>query len=293
MSFTVHTAPRPARPTLALVLGSGGVRSVAALGICDVLAREGIRPDLVVGCSSGALIGATIARGQSADEALRSTLRHWSQELTEQHRWRAYAQLLAPRWLGFGADFGLRDGRLIARNVERAFGDLRLEDLPIPLRVATTEASSGAATVLTRGSVVDALRASMALPFIFPSVEVEGRHLVDGVLSDPLPVAAAADARAVIALGFAGAMPRRVDRPSRLLARISTTLTNNLQQARLDAARAAGQRVLSIDLLIERRIGLWETRAMPYLFEAGRQAAEARLPQIRALLERSPARSVA
>jgi len=80
-------------------------------------------------------------------------------------------------------------------------------------------------------------------------------------------------------------MPRQVDRPSRLVAQVSTALTNNLMTARLDAARAAGQRVLGIDLMLARRVGLWETGAMPYLFEAGRRAAEASLPQIRALLD--------
>lgn len=284
--FTIRTSPRPAAPPrLALVLGSGGVRSIAAIGIADVLAREGIRPDLVVGCSSGALFGAQIAIGMSSDEALRAATALWSAELTRKRRWRAYAQLVAPRLAGFGADFALRDGRLIAQRIERAFGDLLLEDLPTPLRVATTEAATGEPAVLERGRLVDALRASMALPFIFPSVVVEGRRLVDGAVSDPLPVDAAGDAQMVIALGFHGAMPRRIDRPSRLMAQVSTAMTNNLMQARLDAARAEGQCVLSMELVLDRRVGLWETEAMPYLLQAGRRAAEARLPHIVALLD--------
>jgi NTE family protein len=284
MSTPIHPHRPAAAPRLAFVLGSGGVRSIAAVGIADVLAREGIRPDLVVGCSSGALFGATIALGMSSADALHTARTLWSAELTQQRRWRAYAQLVAPRLLGFDAGFALRDDRLIAQRITRAFGDARLEDLATPLRVATTEAASGSPVVLTRGRLVDALRASIALPFIFPSVEVEGRRLTDGVISDPLPVGAANDARAVIALGFHGAMPRRIDRPSRLMAQVSTALTNNLMAARLDAARAAGQQVLNIDLLLDRRIGLWETDALPYLFEAGQRAAQAQLPQIRALL---------
>jgi NTE family protein len=272
-------------PRLALVLGSGGIRSVAAVGITDVLAREGIRPDLVVGCSSGALFGATIAMGLDSDTALRTAQALWSQELTQQRRWSAYAQLIAPRLFGFGAGFALRHDRLIVERLERAFGDRLLEALPVPLRVAATEAASGEAILLTHGRLVDALRASMALPFIFPSVEVAGRRLVDGVVSDPLPVGAASDAQSIIALGFRGAMPRRLDRPSRLLAQVSTTLINNLQEARLAAARAAGQRVLTIELSLDRRIGLWETGAMAHVFDAGRRAAFARLPQIAALLE--------
>jgi NTE family protein len=271
-------------PHLGLVLGSGGVRSVAALGIADVLANAGLRPDLVVGCSSGALFGACIAMGMTGEQGLAAAMQLWSAELTQQKRWRAYFELLAPRIMGFDAEFSLRDAELIRTRVERAFGDARLDDLAIPLRVVTTSAATGESVVLSRGRVADAVRASMALPFIFPSVEVDGVRLSDGVISDPLPVAAARDADVAITVGFRGAMPRRIDRPARLIAQVTTAMINNLQQARIDAARAAGQRVLNIELDIDRRIGLWDTAAMPRIFEIGQRAATAQLPAIRRLL---------
>jgi NTE family protein len=133
----------------------------------------------------------------------------------------------------------------------------------------------------------------MAVPFIFPSVEVDGRRLVDGVVSDPLPLDAARDAELVLALGFEGAMPRRVDRASRLVAQATTSLINNLMQARLEAAVARGQRIVSIELGLERKVGLWETGALPYLYEAGRRAATHHLPRILELLEGRAQRQVA
>lgn len=283
----------PDAPQLALVLGSGGVRSIAAVGIAEVLRREGIRPQLVVGCSSGALFGALVAAATDPREALEMARRLWSQELTTQRRWRAYAQLLAPRLAGFDADFALRDSTLIAQRIEQAFGDVRIEALAIPLRVTATDAVTGRPVVIERGPLAPALRASMALPFLFPPVRIDGRRLVDGVVSDPLPVSAAAQARAVITLGFEGAMTRRVDRPSRLVAQHSTSLMNNLMRARLEAAEARGQRLLHLTLTLERRIGLWETAALPELFEAGRRAAEERLGEIRALLDVMPRRAAA
>jgi NTE family protein len=272
-------------PRLALVLGSGGVRSIAALGIADVLAGAGLRPDLVVGCSSGALFGACIAMGMSGGQGLEAANSLWSPELTEKKRWRAYFELLAPKLMRFDAGFSLRDARLIRQRVELAFGDVLLEDLPTALRVVTTEASSGDSLVLTHGPVAAAVRASMALPLIFPSVQYAGRQLVDGVLSDPLPVSAARDAHAIVTLGFRGALPRRIDRPARLIGRVTTTMINNLQQARLSAALAVGQRMVHITLEIDRRIGLWETAAMPRLYELGRRAAEHQLPAIRHMLD--------
>ena len=289
----MHTPPpshNPARShQLAFVLGSGGVRSIAALGIAERLAHEGIRPDLIAGCSSGALFGAQIACGMQGERAVRLATTLWSAELTQQRRWRAYAQIIAPRLAGFGSDFALRDDRLIAERLQLAFGDILLEHLPTPMRVATTEAATGLPVVLKQGRLVDALRASMAVPILFPSVSMEGRQLVDGVLSDPLPIAAASDAHVILTLGFHGSMPRRVDRFSRLVARTSTTLINNLMQSRIDAMRARGQHVIDFQLQLDRHIGLWETSAMPYLFEAGQRAAEERLPDIWAALEASPA----
>lgn len=291
---THPTRTRPNRPPrLALVLGSGGVRSVAAVGIAEVLSREGVRPDLVAGCSSGALLGATIALRMSPEHALQTATELWSPELTRRHRWRAWLQMLAPRLAGFGDDFALRDARLIERRIRDAFGQRRLDDTPTALRIATTDAASGEAVVLTQGSMVDALRASVATPFLFPAVTIDGRRLVDGVISDPLPLAAAADARTVVALGFHGPMPSRVDRPSRLMAQVSTAMINNLMQARNAAARAAGQRVLHIELALERRVDPWETGALRYLYEAGRRAAQTQLPQIMTMLEGRSMRAAA
>jgi NTE family protein len=275
-------------PHLGLVLGSGGVRSVAALGIADVLVNAGLRPDLIVGCSSGALFGACIAMGMTGAQGLAATMQLWSAELTQQKRWSAFLELLAPRFMRFDAGFSLRDAGLIRARVERAFGHAQLEDLPIMLRVVATNAATGDVVVLSNGRVADAVRASMALPFIFPSVQIDGRRLSDGVISDPLPVAAARDADAVITVGFRGAMPRRIDRPARLVAQVTTAMINNLQQARVDAARAAGQRMLNMELDIDRRIGLWDTAAMPRIFEIGQRAAAAQLPAIRRLLDSPP-----
>ncbi len=275
----------PACPRLALIIGSGGVRGASAIGAMDVLARAGLRPDLIVGCSSGAMFGAGLALGLPSDELLRLVTRLWSPELTQQKRWKAYAQLLLPKLARFDAGFSLRSERLIVERLQAAFGDLQLEDLRLPLRIAATDAASGAPVVLRHGSLVRAVQASMAVPMLWPSVEIRGQRLVDGAISDPLPVAAARDALVVLALGFRGDMPRSVRHATSLVAQVSTALINNLHDARLAAARARGQRLIELEPIWPRRIGLWETRALPTACDAGREAALAALPAIeRALI---------
>jgi NTE family protein len=272
-------------PQLALVVGSGGVRSAAALGAAHALRDAGIGIDLIAGSSSGALIGATLAMGLSPDDAL-ATVRHfWSPHLTERKRWRAYAELALPRLFGFGDQFALRDGRSIAHAVNSGFGDRRLESLPIPMRIVATDAASGNSIVLDNGRVADAVLASMALPFIFPSVTIDGRRLVDGVLSNPLPISAVMDCRAVLAIGFHGIMPRRVNRPGRLVGQITTAMINNLQAAQTRAALAMHHRVLLLDARIDPRVRLWDTDALPRMYELGRASAAQQLNVIRQLAE--------
>lgn len=279
----------PSRPPrFALVLGSGGVRSIAALGMVEVLAREGLMPDLVVGCSAGAMFGALIASGHTAGEAIRIATTLWSPEVTRKRRWKAVPQMLWPRLGRFDADFSLRDDAPVMQRLEQAFGDVRIEHLPTALRVTATDASTGERVVLREGSLVTALRASIALPFMFSPVHLGGRRLIDGFLADPLPVSAALDAQAVLALGFESPMPHRIDGPSRMLAQVTSALTNNLMQARLAEAQGGGARLLSIVPKLGRRVGLFDTEAMPYLVDAGRRATEIALPSILALLQRAP-----
>lgn len=274
-------------PRLALVLGSGGVRSLAALGLIEVLWREGIAPDLTVGCSAGAMCGALIAQGHPAKKAVKIAATLWTAEITRRRRWRAIPQMLWPKLGGFDADFALRNDKLILERLSQAFGELRLEDMSPKLRVTATDATTGATVVMDRGRVVDALRGSIAMPFMFAPHIVEGQRLIDGFVSDPLPVCAAQDARAVIAFGFDAPMPRRVDGPSRMLAQVTSAMTNNLMHARLAAAESSGMEMLRIFPTLKRRVGLFETEALPYLVEEGRRAAEAALPALAAMLART------
>ena len=196
--------------------------------------------------------------------------------------------MLWPRLGRFDADFSLRDDGPVMQRLEQAFGDVRIEHLLTALRVTTTDASTGERVVLREGSLVTALRASIALPFMFSPVHLGGRRLIDGFVADPLPVSAALDAQAVLALGFESPMPYRIDGPSRMLAQVTSALTNNLMQARLAEAQGGGARLLSIVPKLGQRVGLFDTEAMPYLVDAGRRATEVALPSILALLQRAP-----
>jgi NTE family protein len=273
----------------AIVLGSGGVRSIAALGMVEVLVREGLSPDLVVGCSAGAMFGALIAAGHDAKEAVRIATSLWSADVTKKRRWRAIPQMLWPRLGCFDADFALRDDSLVMQRLQQAFGDVQIEALPLALRVTSTDAATGERVVLRSGSLVQALRASIALPFMFKPVQIGGRRLIDGFVADPLPVSAAPDAHAPAGPGLPVADALSRGRPV-AHAGPGDFGVDQQPDAGSPGRGRCGRRTLAEPGTpqLERRVGLFDTEAMPYLVEAGRRATEAALPAIQAMLHRPP-----
>lgn len=274
------------RPRITLVLGSGGVKSIAGLGALQVLEDHGLHPDAVVGCSAGALFGALVAAGHPAAQAITLARTLWSRDITSQRRPRALLELALPRLAGFDDRFALRHDHRIRQGLQAAFGDLQLEDLRLPLLVQATDAQTGAPVVLQRGLLTDALRASIALPFLFAPQRIGDQLLVDGSLSDPLPLGLAPADHVQVALGFRVPFPHSASSASRLATRATAALSNNLLDARLAAADAS--RLVLMLPALPRRVGLFDTDAMPAMLELGRQAARAALPRLQALLGEAP-----
>lgn len=189
---TASTEPQPRvdRPSVGLVLGGGAARGFAHIGVLRTLIAKGIAPDIVVGTSIGAVAGGCFAAG-----AL-DPLEEWARHLTL----RGVLGYLDVSLSGSG----LITGNRLATRLEEALGKTLIEDLPTRFAAIATEIKTGHEIWITRGRVVDALRASYALPGIFPPVRIGGRWLVDGTLVNPVPVSAARalGARVVISVNL-------------------------------------------------------------------------------------------
>jgi NTE family protein len=183
-------APTVERPTIGLALGGGGARGFAHIGVIRTLIEHGLTPDVIVGTSIGAIIGGCYAAGRL------DAIADWARGLTR----RGLLNYIDVSLSGSGLIGG---GKLVARLAE-GLGDTRIEDLPVRFAAITTEMGTGHEIWLTRGRLVDAIRASYALPGIFPPVSLDGRWLVDGALVNPVPVSAARvfGARLVIAVNL-------------------------------------------------------------------------------------------
>jgi NTE family protein len=276
---------------VALVIGSGSVKCAAAIGIQKALARAGIGLDMVVGCSGGAIYAALMAAGHPPAVSAEMTQRMWTREISQARNRRALLQALAPRWMRFKAEqFGLRDDRLLMARLKEAYGDARIEDMQIPLHITATDFSNGELVDLSTGSVVDAIRASAALPFAFSPWKVDGKLLVDGFLSDPMPVSVAVKhgASVIVAVGFESPYQESVTSAGRFAFQLSSIMSNNLLKSRFAfQSLAHHSEVLAVMPEFKQRIRLFDTAKVPYIIEEGERAAEEQMPYLKQLLARS------
>jgi len=169
----VHPRKPKCRPRVGLALGGGAARGWAHIGVIRALEKAGMKPDVVVGTSIGAVVGGCYAAGK-LDE-----IEAFARSLTK-------SRVLG--LMDFHIGSGLISGERLKRLLERDLGDLCIEDLDVKFAAVATELRSGHEIWLTRGRVVEALQASYALPGIFDPVHIGGRWLFDGALVNPIPV---------------------------------------------------------------------------------------------------------
>lgn len=184
------------RPRIGLALGSGSARGWAHIGVIRALRAHGIEPDVVAGTSIGALVGAAMVT-----DAL-EPFGDWVERLT----WREVVGMLDVRFNG-----GLINGERLLDALESMIPERSIEDCGVPYGAVSTDLASGNEIWLREGSILAAVRASIALPGLFAPAERDGRWLVDGGLVNPVPVSLcrALGAEVVIAVDLNSDLLRR------------------------------------------------------------------------------------
>jgi NTE family protein len=164
------------RRKIGLVLGSGLARGWAHIGVLRALKRLGLEPDIVAGCSIGSVVGGIYLANKL------DLLEKWALGLTK----KKIISFLDLR-LRSG---GLIGGQRIMQEIITNIGDLDIGELGKPYIAVATDLVTGHEIWLQKGRLADAMRASFAMPGVFPPLKVEGRFLIDGGLVNPVPVAA-------------------------------------------------------------------------------------------------------
>jgi NTE family protein len=187
--------------TVSLVLGSGGARGLAHIGIIHELEENGYQIASISGCSIGALIGGIYAAGKL------DTFESWVREIRKVD----IVNLLDVAWQGSG----LVKGDKIINTLVDLVGDVHIEDLPMPYTAVAAEIVSGTEVWLTTGRLFDAIRASISLPLFFTPVPYRGGQLIDGGVLNPVPIAPtfADDTDMTIAVNLGGFPTESPDAP--------------------------------------------------------------------------------
>lgn len=288
----VAETPTASRPRIGLVLGGGGAKGAAHIGVLRVLDEMRVPVDCVTGTSMGALVGGTFASGMPPEEIEKEVLAiNWSKTVgTEGLRDRTpIHRKLAGITYTNTLDLAIKDGSLktasgllktqdIEDVIRGLVADARytkdFDDLPIPFRAVATDMLAGEMVVLDRGDLSVAMRASMAVPGAFSPVNIDDRVLSDGGMTRNLPVDIARNlcAEVVIAVSLASPPPKAEDLNSAL------TLAGRSLDVMIDANQKAQIATLTewdVSIVVPMGdIGSASFDRVPDAIPLGRKAAE-------------------
>lgn len=273
---------------VALVIGSGSVKCAAAIGLQNVLKRNGIEINMLVGCSGGSMYAALMALGYDANTIADMTRRLWTEEVTKKRDTLALFKVVLPHVFGFNENFGMLDDALIMQRLKAAYGEKTFADTKTTLYITATDFMNGEQVTMNNGKISEAIRASLAMPYIFTPYKIGERLLVDGYLSDPMPVGVAIreGADVIIAMGFDSPYQSRITSLQRFSSQISSIMSNNLFKANYAFhSMTHHSEVLIVVPEFTQRIRLFDTEKIPYIIEEGERATEAQIPYLKRLLE--------
>lgn len=270
---------------VALVIGSGGIKCAAAIGMWNVLKDE-IPVDLIVGCSGGSIYGSCIARGASVEYMTETSKEIWTKDIMQGYT----TNLRASRdgSLKFNERSGLVDDSFLNTALKKATLDLSFDEVDIPLKIIATDMMTGEKVILSEGQVHDAVRASSAIPLIFPPWEIDDRLMIDGGVSDPLPIDVAIQEGAdiIIAMGFSLSYRERFRSMTAVQEQINSIYMNNILNATYAFYNLAHHaEIFPIIPEFDEPLSMFSVDKIPEIIAKGEEATRKQLPHIRRLLD--------
>lgn len=254
------------RPKIGLVLGAGSARGLAHIGVLQVLTENGIPFDFIVGSSMGAIIGALYVCGADL---------YMSAKLVDYMDAGRLLDVSIPR-------MGFIQGKKIMIFLELLTKRKTFADTDIPLMVVTTDIVSGNRVILENGSIAEAIRASIAIPGVFTPVKKDEMVLVDGAVTDRLPVEVARNqgAEVIIAVDVTFGEGKQVVIRNAL--DVIWASLDIMQKQQFDIIKPQA------DIIIQPEVGNFSSRDFDkssQLIRLGREAAEIKIKEIKSKIE--------
>ena len=271
---------------VALVIGSGAIKCAASIGMFQVLEEAQIDVDLVVGCSGGAIYGVGKAFGMELDEIRELSDTTWTKDLMEGY----LVNLKASKdgTLKFNERSGMVNDRYLNDKLRTICRGKSFADTEIPFLVVATDMMSGEPVEFSRGDIFDAVRASLAIPMIFPPWEVNGNLYVDGAASNPLPIDIAIQngADVVLAMGFNADYRNKFRSITAVQEHVTSIYMNNILKNSFAFHNLAHHsEIFPIIPEFDSVVSMFDIHKLPHIIEKGREATLEQLPHIIRLLE--------
>ena len=294
-SKLIRTPAEKDTPRLGLCLSSGGARGLAHVGVIEVLEQENIPIAAIAGSSMGAYVGSLWAAGLKSEQLIKL-----AKEIKDR---RTLLRLLDPVFPPFT---GLIRGDKVRKHLERSLGAMRFEDLPKPMLIVATDLDSMAPVIFDQGNVARAVQASAAIPGICAPVTIDGRRYTDGGAAEPLPVTSLRSRFAVDHVIAVNVMPTTADvisgppdEPASLWnpfnwfnlmapGHVMDTFRRSLLAAQIQIATREAHKAEVVLHPFFNGSRWYDFEHFDRYIQAGRDAARAALPQIRALLDTKP-----
>jgi NTE family protein len=252
-------------PKIGLALGSGGARGFAHLGVIKVLKEAGIPIDVIAGSSMGALVGSFYGAGIEMDRLYK---------LSTAFKRKYFLDFTVPK-MGFIA------GKRVKEFIKVFTHGKNIEELSIPIGIVTTDLLTGEKVVFKQGPVADAVRASISIPGIFVPEKYSGRILVDGGVSDRVPVSVAKEMGADIVIAVDVSRVKRN-------AEITSIYDVIMQSIDIMQTEIINYREISSDIMIRPPVEVYSSRAFTNIEEIivlGEEEAKKHLDLIKKVIK--------
>ena len=280
---------------LGLALGGGGARGFAHIGVLKVLAREKIKPDIIVGTSVGSIVGGALASGMTVDELEQRAYEFLESNLYTSSELKAMGdaesgveQRMSSRIQNYFrtkirlASALFRPGILPGEDMEEFISffvpDIQIEDTAIPFGAVATDLETGECVFLKKGSLRRALLASSSVPGAIPPVELDGRQLSDGAIICTVP------ARYALEQGASAVIAVSIDRDIVMSSQLQTAVDIYVRAGEIMGFHLEQYDLKSADVVVRPRLGSthWtDFSRSSELIALGEEAAQERLPELR------------
>ncbi|UCF65776.1 MAG: patatin-like phospholipase family protein [bacterium] len=283
-----HNPDQSRKPKIGVVVGSGGMKALSSIALFEFLDEVQIDVDLLIGCSGGSSVLASWACGNNAEVMTEQAYKFWgNKDLLTRTDYRTLLSIAGLPFGRFDKSRGLLKSDLALKAYDEMFGERRIEDLRIRTMFQTTDLLSGEPVMLSKGLLRDAVYASGALFPLLPALCIDGRWLMDGVYSSPLPVLEAVnnDMDVVIAMtyeerttsesrGFVPYFMRCQGYSHHWLQRNQTALSVEMHH----------HEIVFINVVFDKFISLRSVRRIPEILEKGKKAVEQKKEEILAAI---------